>query len=397
MQAVHKKLLWLAVCLALVLVTAPLQSGVLLYQAASRKSHDYSGQGIPLTPQELQALVAPIALDPDPLVGEILAGATYPDQITAASDFLQTNKSVSGNALMQLVSGQPWDPSVKALAEFPTVLYRMSQNLAWTSQLGESYHNQQGEVMTAIQALRAKALAAGNLKAGSQLRVDQPTPDIVIIQPGNPQVVYLPLYNPALVYGAPLQTPGYRADDLPSTSAISFAPGIAVGALVAGGCCDWGWSSWNCNWYHGVAYYHDVPYNGNNVWHGDYYGGQNYYGNHTYHTSYDYTHPYTAFGRNRPGIESGSGARAEARNRNGQADPFDLGSGGWTNTEEVRGWGASDTGGASTLFSSWDNHPGASTFGRGGWGDRVASFRGWMTHGGAGGGWGTGGRLTGAQ
>lgn len=385
--------------LSLLLVSTPSHSGAAtVFQIDQQRTSDFSGLGIPMSPDELQALVAPIALYPDPLVGQVLAGATYPDQIVAAEDFV-AHKGLAGHALMEAVALQPWDPSVKALTEFPVVLNTMAANLAWTSQLGESYHDQQTELMSTIQGLRAKAMAAGNLKSGPQLRVNQPTPDIVALQPANPQVLYLPLYNPALVYGIKLQTPGYSSPNTPADAAVSFGEGVAAGALTSGGCCDWGSSSWNCNWYHGVAYFHDYPYNGNNAWHGSYYGGYNYYGNHTYHTHYDYNHPYTAFqGAASHGSQTTASDIAPDERGSAKVDSFDISSGGWLSTAELRGWGPGSTGGMTTVFSSWADHANSSSFANVGWGDRVASYRGWLFHtAGGGGGWGRGGRLEGAH
>jgi len=155
--------------LLLITVTMP-QAGALMMvqeqQSASTPSSNYTGQGTPETAQELQALVAPIALYPDALVAQILSGATFPDQIAVANNWLIQNKNLTGNSLTQAVNGQSWDPSVKALTQFPSVLNNMAQNMAWTSQLGEAYHNQAADVMTAIQTLRAQAKAAGNLKSG---------------------------------------------------------------------------------------------------------------------------------------------------------------------------------------------------------------------------------------
>jgi len=391
MRTGYRLLLSALSCSVLILASTPLDSGAAaIFQANARRSSDYAGQGMPLTTQDLQGLVAPIALYPDPLVGQILAGATYPDQVAAADDFVQ-HKGLQGHALMEAVALEPWDPSVKALTEFPTVLSMMAQNLAWTSQLGESYHNQQAEVMSSIQALRAKAVNTGNLKSGPQLRVNQPTPDIVALQPANPQVIYLPLYNPAVVYGTHLDTPNFTSSNTANSGEITFGGGVAAGALTAGGCCDWGAANWGCNWYHGVAYFHDYPYNGNNAWHGSYYGGYNYYGNHTYHTSYDYSHPYTAF------QGAGSQGRTASGRETGKANAYDTLSGGWSTIDEIRGWGMSDFGDAITVFSSWDKRVAANDFSVAGWGDRAASFRGWLTHGGSGGGWGTGGRNEGAH
>lgn len=396
-QNSHRPLFSIVLAAALLLVSTPSESGTLLFQSNGLRTNDYSGQGTPYSPQQLQPMVAPIALYPDPMVALILTGATYPDQIVAAADYVHQHEAEHGNELMLSVAAQPWDPSVKALAEFPGVLSDMSRNLVWTSELGEAYHNQPSDVMTAIQSLRAKAMAAGNLKSSSQLKISQPTPDIITIMPANAQVVYLPVFSAAVVYGAPVATPNYTSSET-AQGALSFGPGIAVGALTAGSCCDWGWSAWNANWYHGGVEYHDLAFNGNNAWQGAYYGGFNYYGYHTYHTRFDLSHPYNAFQGfakdNTAPTPDVMGAAGKVMIRTTAAvNPFDASSGGWANTEELRGWGQSDTGGLSTAFAAWGNHPGSSGLGSTGWGERASSFRGWMTHGGSGGGWGTGGRL----
>ncbi|HEX2663559.1 MAG TPA: DUF3300 domain-containing protein [Candidatus Acidoferrum sp.] len=232
----------------------------------------YSGQGAPLSPDELQQLVAPIALYPDALVAQIVGGATFPDQIAAANNFLELNRNLSGATLMQAVDAQPWDPSVKALTQFPSVLGNLATNLSWTSALGEAYHTQTADVMSAIQVLRAKAYAAGNLKSGSQITVVQQSPQVIVIQPANPQVVYVPQYNPAVVYGTPYVTPGYSTAPVFATGVLAFGAGIAVGEAISGGCCGWGYSSWNCNWHGGAVAYGNTAYYGNNAWHGGYYG-----------------------------------------------------------------------------------------------------------------------------
>ena len=250
--------------------------------ASAPPAPTYPGQGAPETAEELQALVAPIALYPDALVAQILSAATFPDQVGAANYWLGQNKALTGSSLMTAVNEQSWDPSVKALTQFPSVLENMGQNLAWTSQLGEAYHNQSADVMTAVQTLRAKAQAAGNLKSGSQITVVQQSPQVIEIQPANPQIVYVPQYNPAVIYGYPYVVPYYAP---PSTAAVvtvgllSFGAGLAIGAMMSGGCCGWGYSSWNCNWYGGGAYYHGGAYYGNTAWHGGYYGSSgSYYG-----------------------------------------------------------------------------------------------------------------------
>jgi Protein of unknown function (DUF3300) len=231
-----------------------------------------SGQGAPLSADELQQLVAPIALYPDALVAQILGAATFPDQITQANDWLKQNKSLTGSALMQAADKQSWDPSVKALTQFPSVLDNMVKNLSWTSALGETYHTQATDVMAAVQALRAKAKAAGNLKSGSQITVVQQSPQVIVIQPANPQVVYVPQYNPQVVYGTPVTTPGYSTAAVVTTAVLAFGVGIAVGAAINNSCCGWGYSYWNCNWHGGTVVYHSNVYYGNAAWHGGFYG-----------------------------------------------------------------------------------------------------------------------------
>lgn len=159
--------------------------------------------------------MAPIALYPDALVAQILTASTFPDQVAIAEYWIQQNKSLTGSALMQAVDKQSWDPSVKALTEFPSVLDNLSKNLSWTSSLGQAYHDQQAEVMTAVQTLRAQAKASGNLKSSSQITVVQQAPQTIVIQPANPQIVYVPEYNPAVVINAAdMQVAKQRSPDL---------------------------------------------------------------------------------------------------------------------------------------------------------------------------------------
>ncbi len=233
-------------------------------------------QPAPLSANDLQQLVAPIALYPDALVAQILGAATFPDQVAAASVWLDQNKSLSGENLMKAVDGQPWDPSVKALTQFPSVLDNLTKNLSWTSSLGEAYHLQAAEVMKAVQTLRAQAKAAGNLKSGSQITVVQESPQTIVIQPTNPQVVYVPQYNPSVVYGTTYVTPGYSTAAVVTTGLLAFGAGIAIGAMMNNSCCGWGYSYWNCNWHGGAVYYGGGAYYGNTAWRGGAYGSTAY-------------------------------------------------------------------------------------------------------------------------
>src|SRR6201993_1717542 len=182
LSRVKKALIYLLACL-LVFATIPNDDGwsqSAQPDASTTGQNAYTGQGAPLTTQEIDSLVSPIALYPDALVAQILSAATFPDQIAVANYWVQQNKNLTGSALMQAVDKQSWDPSVKALTQFPTVLDNLAKNLSWTSALGEAYHTQGADVMTAVQVLRAKAKAAGNLNSGSQITVVQQSPQTIV-------------------------------------------------------------------------------------------------------------------------------------------------------------------------------------------------------------------------
>src|SRR5271156_6113287 len=268
----------LGLSIALVFSVGPGAATGMAYQssgtaATGTTASSYAGQGVPATPEELQAIVAPIALYPDALVAQILSAATFPDQVAIASYWVGQNNGLNGSTLVAAVDKQSWDSSVKALTQFPDVLNNMATNLSWTSQLGEDYHNQTAEVMTAIQTLRTKAKEAGNLKTTPQVTVVQQSPQVIVIQPTNPQVVYVPVYNPAVIYGTPYVVPGYSATDVAAAAVIGFGVGIAVGAMMSGGCCSWGYSSWDCGWHGTTAVvYHGGAYYGNTAWRGTAYG-----------------------------------------------------------------------------------------------------------------------------
>jgi hypothetical protein len=228
----------------------------------------------PLSSDDLDGLVAPIALYPDALVAQILGAATFPYEIVDATLWLKDNSQLKGEALAKAVDQQPWDPAVKALTQFPSVLDNLAKNLAWTSALGEASATQQPDVMAAVQRMRAKAQAAGNLKSSAEIKVVQEGPQTIVIQPANPQIVYVPVYNPAVIYGVPYVYPGYvYVTPPPSTAVIAFGVGIAVGAMVYGGCCGWGWSYWGTNWRSTTIIYNRNVYVGNSYWRGGYYGG----------------------------------------------------------------------------------------------------------------------------
>jgi hypothetical protein len=199
------------------------------------------------TPEQLQQLVAPIALYPDSLVAQVLAASTFPEQIVEADRWVQANPDLKGDALGQAVDQQPWDPSVKALTAFPSVLGNMDKNLSWTSSLGDAYYNQQQDVMDAVQVMRQRAENAGNLKTTPQQTVTSQGSSIVV-QPTNPEVVYVPAYDPWLVYGGPIMAwPGWYP--YPGIwfggPYLSFGMGFGMGFFGGFG---WGWNNWGFNW-----------------------------------------------------------------------------------------------------------------------------------------------------
>ncbi len=267
----------------------------------------------PLPADQLNSLVAPIALYPDALVAQVLAASTNPDQVAYADDWLAQNKSLTGQALAQAVDQQSWDPSVKALTQFPTVLDNLAHNLSWTSSLGQAFANQQSDVMAAVQAMRAKAQAAGTLQSNSQITITAPSPNTIVIQPANPQVIYVPQYNPTVVYGAPVVVPYYVPPPLPVASVgLYFGAPITFGAWFGGGGWGggfgWGWHAWNVNWgccrggggttiiYNHTTYinnhvWNNGNYNGYHPWAGGAAGSQNHawYGsNGTFHPDGNY-------------------------------------------------------------------------------------------------------------
>jgi Protein of unknown function (DUF3300) len=172
-----------------------------------------------LTQQQVQQLVAPIALYPDALLAQVLTASTYPLEVTLAARWAEKNPNLKGAALEEAMQKEPWDPSVKGLTSVPQVLAMMNEKLDWTQQLGEAFLAQPDDIQNAVQALRAKADAAGNLKSSKEQKVRRvaatPSPDYVgppeyiVIEPVEPDYVYVPVYDPVVVYGAGYWPPAY--------------------------------------------------------------------------------------------------------------------------------------------------------------------------------------------
>jgi uncharacterized membrane protein YgcG len=321
------------------------------------------------TPEELQQLVAPIALYPDSLVAQILAASTFPEQVVEADRWVQDHPDLKGDALAKAVDQQPWDPSVKALTAFPSVLGNMDKNLSWTSSLGDAYYNQQQDVMDAIQVMRQKAEQAGNLKTTPQQTVTTQGSNIVI-QPADPTVVYVPAYNPWLVYGYPIVAwPGWYP--YPGIwfggPYLSFGVGFGIGFFGGFG---WGWPHWGFDWHNRYVVYNNNRY---------------------------YTRSVTFYNRNsfyrggapRPGARPSAGAvehGAAFNHPGGTARPFE------GSTPAARGYAEprGESGMHSGAFSNYDHGGESRSYSSRG----SASYGGGMSHGGggaAGGGGGHGG------
>lgn len=228
-------------------------------------------------PEQLQQLVAPIALYPDPLVASVLAASAYPSEIAQAYDWYSPRRNLSPQELATEADKQSWDPSVKSLLAFPPVLQNLATNLAWTSQLGDAYYNQPTDVTNAIQEMRRQAKTHKILKSNDQIEVKDKN-GYITIEPKNPdsQVVYVPAYDPWIAYGYPIApwpgwvgVPGVWYDG----PGLYFGLGFGLGPFWGFG---WGWPAWGFDWWGGGIWFGGGPYWGRGWDHWDrgrYYGG----------------------------------------------------------------------------------------------------------------------------
>jgi hypothetical protein len=202
---------------------------------------------------QLDSLVAPIALYQDSLLAQVLAASTYPLELIQLQQWLVKNPKLKDKALADAVAKQPWDPSVQGMAALPDVVKRLADDIQWTTDLGNAFLAQQGDVMDAVQRMRKKAQEKGNLKSSEQMKVETKVVEsksVIVVEQSNPQVVYVPSYDPVVVYGPPVYAypPIYYPPPPPSGwavaggMALSFGVGMAMGAMWSGG---WGY---HCGW-----------------------------------------------------------------------------------------------------------------------------------------------------
>ena len=232
-------------------------------QGAYPPQQGQAPQGQPLAADQLNQLVAPIALYPDALVAQVLAASTYPTQVVEADRWVQAQGNAPADQLAAAANAQPWDPSVKALVAFPSVLSQMDRNMQWTTDLGNAYYNQPQDVMDAVQQMRQRAQQAGALQSTQQQTVSDDSGEIAIA-PANPEVVYVPVYNPWVVYGSPIVAfPGYYYARPPGIffgvgfGFIGFGYGIPVRPWAPWG---WGWHNWGCGWGNRTVVYNRTTY-----------------------------------------------------------------------------------------------------------------------------------------
>lgn len=202
-----------------------------------------------LPPEQLDSLVAPIALYPDPLLAQTLVAATYPLEIIQLQQWLLKNPGLKDQALVDAVAKQPWDPAIQSMAAVPDVVKRLADDVQWTTDLGNAFLAQQGDVMDAVQRMRKKAADNGALVPNEQQKVETQVVEgktVIVVESANPEVVYVPSYSPTVVYGsAPYYPypPIYYPPYVPGTAFVAFSFGVMVGAAWGGYCCNMGWGN----------------------------------------------------------------------------------------------------------------------------------------------------------
>jgi Protein of unknown function (DUF3300) len=265
---------------AIICAVIILPYNVLLYAMQEKPQANAASQASPgnqdskLSKDQLDSLVAPIALYPDPLLAQTLVACTYPLEIVQLQQWLEKNKNLKDKALTDAVQKQNWDPSIQAMAPFPDLVKQLAQNIKWTDELGNAFLAQQNEVMEAVQRMRTKAMEKGALKSNEQQKVETKVVEdktVVVVQPAKTEVVYVPSYDPVAVWGTPYYP--YPAVVYPyypvGGMMLSFGVGVAMGAAWGGG---WGWNAgWGGN--------NDININRNNTFVNNYNrGGGNRYG-----------------------------------------------------------------------------------------------------------------------
>lgn len=198
-----------------------------------------------LTADQLDSLVAPVALYPDPLLAQTLVASTYPLEVIQLQPWLVKNPELKDKALADAVANQPWDPAIQSMAAVPDVVKRLADDIQWTSDLGNAFLAQQAEVMDAVQRMRKKAKDNGALESNEQQKVETTVVEektVIVVESSNPEVIYVPAYSPTVVYGPPVYPypPIYYPPYPPGAAFVSFSIGVMWGAAIWGGSCRGG-------------------------------------------------------------------------------------------------------------------------------------------------------------
>lgn len=302
--------------------------------------------------QQLEQLVAPIALYPDALVAQILAASTYPAQVVAADHWRQSMGRVSSDQVAAAADAQAtWDPSVKALTAFPQVLAMMDSDLQWTTDLGNAYYNQPQDVLSTIQVLRQRAENAGTLRSTPQEDVSN-NQGYIQLAPTNPQVVYVPTYNPWYAYGAPINPyPGFYLVDAFGHAIATVGAGLVFGVGIALGAffhAAFGWLGWGLNWHGGGIFYNHAPYYSHSTsvahwggFHGGYGGGNR-----------------GGYGGNYAGGRSAALGRGTVGSYRGESGGYSRGSNGYAGQQFNRDNGGRTFGNAGSAYRGTENYGG---------------------------------------
>jgi hypothetical protein len=260
-------------CMALLLVFSG--GAPLFAQEVGQQQESSQPPAQLLSPDQLDAMVAPIALYPDNLLSQVLVASTYPLEVVEAGQWLRQNGNLQGQQLVDAARQQSWDPSIQALVVFPDVLNRLNSDIRWTTDLGNAFLAQQPDVMNAVQHMREEATAAGKLNSNAQETVTtqrQGDQTAIEIQPANPEVVYVPTYNPEYIWGPSAY--GYYPPLLYPGFGFGFGPGIYIGGFFGG--LGWGGWGWGPNWFGGSIFVNGYFFNhyGFHGFAGDRFGGR---------------------------------------------------------------------------------------------------------------------------
>lgn len=355
--------------------------GALLAQSAPAAP---APAGAKLSADQLDSLVAPIALYPDSLLAQTLAASTYPLEIIQLQQWLAKNKNLKDKALADAVAKQPWDPAVQAMAPLPDVVKRLADDVQWTTDLGNAFLDQQSDVMDAVQRMRKKAQDKGALASNEQQKVETKVVEqktVIIVESANPEVIYVPVYSPTVVYPPPVYPypPIYYPPYPPGAAFVTFTAGVMIGAAVWGGAwghCGWGHNDININVNNNFN--RNTNINTGNINSGNRGGGNSWSHNSQHRGGAPYSNQATASkygGSTRGGSASqqgrggsgGASASQQGRGGTGGASASQQGRGGSSpsasSSSKGGGFGGGSSGGFSGSSAKASSSRGASSYG----------------------------------